>query len=221
MEVPRPVINERTFASNLTNEAGAGGNYQLMSNITGLWLLQECRRTWELQGHSWEFTELATLAASAPPLISLVDPNDALFVPPGDMPGRIADWCRRTNQVVPDGPGAMVRCVIESLALAYRQTIELITASSGISPPAVHIVGGGSHNALLCQWTADATGLPVWAGPAEASEIGNLLVQAMALGELGSLEDARAVVAASFSLVLYEPGPPAPWDEAYTRFSRL
>jgi rhamnulokinase len=137
------------------------------------------------------------------------------------MPQRIADWCRQTGQSVPDGPAAMVRCVLESLALAYRQTIELLTAACGISPPAVHIVGGGARNELLCQLTADATGLPVWAGPTEASEVGNLLVQAMALGELSSLEDARAVVAESFSPVLYEPRQRGPWDDAYQRFGRL
>jgi rhamnulokinase len=221
MEVDRPVIDEHAFAANLTNEGGAGGMFQLLSNGTGLWLLHECRRTWDLHGQGWEFTELVALAESAPPLGALVDPNDPVFLAPGDMPQRIADWCRQTGQSVPDGPAAMVRCVLESLALAYRQTIELLTAACGISPPAVHIVGGGARNELLCQLTADATGLPVWAGPTEASEVGNLLVQAMALGELSSLEDARAVVAESFSPVLYEPRQRGPWDDAYQRFGRL
>ena len=163
MEVPRPVIDERAFLANLTNEAGAGGTFQLMSNGTGLWLLHECRRTWDLHGQGWQFTELVTMAESAPPLGSLVDPNDPGFLAPGDMPQRIADWCRQSGQSVPDGPAAMVRCVLESLALSYRQTIELLTSACGISPPAVHIVGGGARNELLCQLTADATGLPVWA----------------------------------------------------------
>lgn len=220
-ELARPIIDERTFQANLTNEGGPGGTFQLMSNLTGLWLLHECRRIWELNGQAWEFAELANLAESAPPLTSLVDPNDPVFVTPGDMPRRIADWCRRTNQDAPDEPGAMVRCVLESLTLAYRQTIDLLTAATGISPPAVHIVGGGARNELLCQWTADATGLPVWAGPVEASEVGNLLVQAIALGELSSLEDARAVVSESFNPLLYEPRPRDPWDEAYERFSQL
>jgi len=192
-----------------------------MSNGTGLWLLHECRRAWDLHGHGWQFTELVTMAESAPPLGSLVDPNDPGFLAPGDMPQRIADWCRQSGQSVPDGPAAMVRCVLESLALSYRQTIELLTSACGISPPAVHIVGGGARNELLCQLTADATGMPVWAGPTEASEVGNLLVQAMALGELSSLEEARAVVAESFPPVLYEPGPRGVWEDAYRRFSRL
>jgi rhamnulokinase len=221
MEVPRPVIDERAFLANLTNEAGAGGTFQLMSNGTGLWLLHECRRTWDLHGQGWQFTELVTMAESAPPLGSLVDPNDPGFLAPGDMPQRIADWCRQSGQSVPDGPAAMVRCVLESLALSYRQTIELLTSACGISPPAVHIVGGGARNELLCQLTADATGLPVWAGPTEASEVGNLLVQAIAIGELSSLDEARSVVAESFPPMLYEPGQRGPWEDAYRRFDRL
>jgi rhamnulokinase len=221
IEVPGPVIDDRAFAAGLTNEGGAGGTFLLLSNGTGLWLLHECRRTWELHGQGWQFTDLVNLAESAPPLGSLVDPNDPVFLAPGDMPRRIADWCRQTGQSPPDGPAAMVRCVLESLALSYRQTIELLTSACGISPPAVHIVGGGGRNELLCRLTADATGLPVWAGPTEASEVGNLLVQAMALGELSSLEDARAVVAESFSPVLYEPRPGGLWDDAYQRFRRL
>ena len=221
MEVPGPVIDERAFLANLTNEAGAAGSFQLMSNGTGLWLLHECRRTWDLHGQGWQFTDLVTMAESAPPLASLVDPNDPVFLAPGDMPQRIADWCRQSGQTAPDGPAAMVRCVLESLALSYRQTIELLTSAGGIAPPAVHIVGGGARNELLCQLTADATGLPVWAGPDEASEVGNLLVQAMAIGELGSLEEARAVVAESFPPALYEPGPRGAWEDAYRRFSRL
>ncbi len=221
MEVPGPVIDERAYLANLTNEAGAGGTFQLMSNGTGLWLLQECRRTWDLHGQGWQFSELVAMAEAAPALGAVVDPNDPVFLAPGDMPRRIADWCQGRGQSVPDGPGAMVRCVLESLALAYRQTIDLLTSTRGTSPPAVHIVGGGARNELLCQLTADATGLPVWAGPTEASEVGNLLVQAMALGELSSLADARAVVADSFSPVLYQPRQRGQWDDAYDRFRRL
>jgi rhamnulokinase len=221
LEVPKPVIDERAFLANLTNEAGAGGTFQLMSNGTGLWLLQECRRTWELQGQGWQFGELVAMAESSASLGPLVDPNDPAFLAPGDMPRRIADWCRQSGQSAPEGPAAMVRCILESLAVAYRQTIELLTSTCGISPPAVHIVGGGSRNQLLCQLTADATGLPIWAGPVEASEVGNLLVQAMALGELSTLDEARAVVAESFAPVLYEPRTGGRWDDAYQRFSRL
>ena len=143
MEVPRPVIDEHTFAANLTNEAGAGGMFQLLSNCTGLWLLHECRRMWELHGQGWQFTELVALAESAPPLGALVNPNDPVFLAPGDMPQRIADWCCQTGQSPPDDPAAMVRCVLESLALSYRQTIELLMMACGVSLTAIHIVGGG------------------------------------------------------------------------------
>ena len=191
MELPRPLISDAAFKANLTNEAGPGGTFELGKNLTGLWLVEECRRTWERLGQRWDSAGLAAMAEPLAPLACLVDPDDPVFAVPGDMPGRIREWCRRTGQAVPDGPGEVVRCVLESLALAYRQAVELLAAACGVSPPALHIVGGGSRNGLLCQWTADATGLPVWAGPAEASEVGNLLVQLIALGELATLGDAR------------------------------
>jgi len=220
-EVAAPVVDEHCFAANLTNEGGPHGSYQLMSNLTGLWLLQECERAWSLSGHSLALPELLALVEAAAPMRSLVDPNAAAFVAPGDMPARLAASCRTSGQDVPNTPGELVRCILESLALAYRQTAELIARVSGRSPEAVHIVGGGSLNALLCQWTADATGLPVWAGPSEASELGSLLVQAMALGELASADDARAVVRESFPPVLYEPGGRQRWDDASERFKKL
>jgi rhamnulokinase len=221
MELPRPLINDAAFKANLTNEAGPGGTFELGKNLTGLWLVEECRRTWERLGQAWDSAGLASMAEPLPPLASLVDPDDPVFAVPGDMPGRIREWCRRTAQTVPDGPGEVVRCVLESLALAYRQAVELLAAACAASPPALHIVGGGSRNGLLCQWTADATGLPVWAGPTEASEVGNLLVQLIALGELATLGDARAVVAESFPPVLYEPQGNGRWEEAYARFEKL
>lgn len=220
-EVTAPVVEDGAFVANLTNEAGAGGTTQLLGNVTGLWLLHECKRTWQLQGRDWDFADLAAMAELAPALSALVAPDDALFAAPGDMPQRIADWCRLTGQTPPDGPGAVVRCVLESLALAHRRAVESVASASRTSPAAIHMVGGGVHNPLLCQWTADATGLPVWAGPAEASEIGNLLVQAIALGELGSLQEARAVVAASFPPLLYPPCHTDRWEEAYARFQQL
>jgi rhamnulokinase len=220
-QVPSPVVDDHSYAANLTNEGGPFGSYQLMSNLTGLWLLQECQRAWSRSGQSWELQDLLALAEAAPPLRRLVDPNASAFVAPGDMPRRIAAACRSTGQDVPEDPGDVVRCILESLALLYRGTAEVLAAVSGMAPPALHIVGGGSLNALLCQWTADATGLPVWAGPAEASEVGNLLVQAIALGELASADEARSVVRESFPLALYEPAPNQAWDDAYERFKQL
>ncbi len=221
VEVPAPVIDDRTFAANLTNEGGVGGTFRLLRNVTGLWLLHECRRTWALEGSAWEFSELVGIAEDAPPLRALVDPNNPAFLPPGDMPERIRDSCMRTLQEPPQDPGAVVRCVLESLALAYRQTIDLLEAATGVAPPELHVVGGGALNRPLCQWTADATGLTVLAGPVEAAEIGNLAVQAIALGELASLEEARDVVRKSFSPTVYEPRDREPWDDAYGRFQAM
>ena len=141
----------------------------------------------------------------APPLRALVDPDDALFAAPGDMPRRIRDYCERTGQEPPDDPAAVARCILESLALKHRQTLELLREATGHAPEEVHVVGGGAQNELLCQWTADAAGIPVLAGPAEATEVGNLVVQAIALGELSSVQEGRELVEASFPLRIHEP----------------
>jgi rhamnulokinase len=221
VEVPEPVIDERTFAANLTNEGGVGGTVRLLRNVTGLWLLHECRRAWALAGSEWTFADLVAQAAAAPPLGSFVDPNDPLFLAPGDMPRRVRDYCAGTGQPVPEASAAVVRCVLESLALKYRQVIELLAAAAGIAPSQIHVVGGGAQNALLCQWTADATGLDVIAGPAEATAVGNLVVQAIALGELTSLDEARELVRRSFRTDAYEPRDTDAWEAAYERFSSL
>jgi rhamnulokinase len=189
--------------------------------VTGLWLLHECRRVWAEAGTSWEFAELLSLAERAPAFGSLIDPNDGGFLSPGDMPARIRDFCSRTGQEEPVDPGAVVRCILESLALKHRQTVELLSGATGIAPPEIHVVGGGARNELLCRWTADAAQLPVLAGPEEATVVGNLAVQAIALGELASLAEAREVVRTSFWPVLYEPRDAAAWDEAYGRFEQL
>jgi rhamnulokinase len=221
MEVGAPVVDDRTFAANLTNEGGVAGTFRLLKNVTGLWLLQECRRAWALGGAEHQFGELVAEAQTPPPLQALIDPNDPAFLPPGDMPERIRARCAATGQTPPETRAAVVRCILESLALKYRETIELLESATGLAPQEIHVVGGGSLNRPLCQWTADAAGLPVVAGPVEAAGIGNLIVQAIGLGELSSLDEARHVVRASFELELYEPGPRDPWDEAYARFAKL
>jgi rhamnulokinase len=221
IETPAPVIDERTYAANLTNEGGVDGAIRLLKNVTGLWLLHECRRTWALEGDEREFADLVAAAEASPPLQALVDPNTPAFLPPGDMPARIRERCFATAQTPPASDGAVVRCILESLALKYRETVELLEAATGVAPPEIHVVGGGALNRPLCQWTADATGLPVIAGPVEAAEVGNLAVQAIALGELASLDEARDVLRASFDFEVYEPRAREPWDEAYARFARL
>ncbi len=227
VETREPVINEEARAYNFTNEGGVAGTFRLLKNVMGLWLLQECRRTWARQAgvsltsqSAWEYDALVRRAEAAPPLRSLIDPDDPRFLPPGDMPARIQAFCRETGQPVPEDPGEIVRCILESLALKYRWVIERLERLRGRSIPAIHIVGGGSRNALLCQWTADATGCPVVAGPAEATAIGNLMVQAMALGHVGGLEEAREVIRRSFSPAVYTPHPGSMslWADAYDRF---
>ena len=221
VELPAPVIDERTFAANLTNEGGVSGTFRVLRNVTGLWLLHECRRAWARDGHDWSFEELVALADEAPPLRSLVDANDPVFAAPGDMPERIRAFCARTGQEPPETPGEVVRCGLESIALRHRHALDLLREAVGAEPAEVHVVGGGARNRLLCGWTADATGLPVLGGPEEATEIGNLAVQALALGELGSLEEVRELVRASFPPTVYEPRAAAAWDNAYGRFQAI
>jgi rhamnulokinase len=221
MELPAPAISDATYAANLTNEGGIGGTSRLLRNVAGLWLLQECREAWAAGGRQREVADLLALAEQSPPFRSFVDPNEAAFLAPGDMPERIRDACAATGQEVPEDDGAVVRCVLESLVLKYRQTVELLEAVTGTAAPEVHIVGGGAQNAFLCRGTAAATGRPVLAGPVEATVIGNLLGQAIGLGEVGSLEEGRAVVRASFAPTVYEPAGAGAWDDAYARFQEL
>lgn len=221
VELPAPLIDDRTFASNLTNEGGIDGTVRLLRNVNGLWLMHECLRFWASHGNPLEVSELVSLAEVAAPLRSFIDPNDPVFLPPGDMPERIRDFCARTGQLVPDEPGAVARCIFESLALKFRHTLDLLTDVTGVAPPEIHVVGGGARNRLLCQWTADTTGLLVLAGPEEATLVGNLVAQAMALGELDSLGDAREVVRASFEPTPYEPAQQPEWEQAYARFETI
>ena len=221
VEVPQPVITAETLKANFTNEGGVAGTTRLLKNIMGLWLVQECRRTWAREGREWSYEELVVDASAARAFGSLVDPDDPTFLAPGDMPARIAAYCKKTGQAVPANAGAFVRCALESLALKYRWAIERLESIVGTEIKTIHIVGGGSRNALLCQFTADATGKPVHAGPVEATAAGNVLLQAMARGKIGSLSDARTVVARSFPVTLYEPRETLAWSEANGRFQGL
>lgn len=221
LEVPAPVVTPAALAANATNEGGVAGTTRLLKNVMGLWLVQQCRATWQAEGSPYSYDELVALTDAAPPLRALVDPNDPRFLPPGDHPELIRAFCRETDQPPPEGHGATVRCVFESLALAYRAVLDQLRALTGRAVTAIHVVGGGSRNALLCQMTADATGLPVVAGPVEATVLGNAIVQLIALGELGGLAEARALVAAAGGQARYEPRDRAPWDEAYGRFLQI
>jgi rhamnulokinase len=220
-ELPAPLINEKAITYNFTNEGGVGGTTRFLKNIMGLWLVQECRRDWERRGQSYSYDELTRLAEATPPFAGLVDPDDVSFILPPSMPAALADFCRRTGQPAPTEPGPVVRCALESLALRYRWVLERLEEIIGRPLDVVHVVGGGSQNELLCQFTADACNRPVLAGPVEATAIGNVLVQALGLGLLGSLADAREVVRRSFGVRTYAPQNAGQWQEPYGRFLEL
>ncbi|MHA6483594.1 rhamnulokinase [Paenibacillus sp. strain BS8-2] len=217
-EVSAPVIDAKSQELNFTNEGGVYGTYRLLKNIMGLWILQECRREWERAGIRYSFPELVALASAAAPFACFIDPDDELFLPPGDMPARIREYCARTGQQAPQDTGAFVRAILESLAFRYRHALEQTESLTGEIYNGLHMVGGGIQNTLLCQWTADAIGKPVWAGPTEGSAIGNMLVQWITGGELGDIWEARKVVSESFPIDVYEPENQQLWDEAYSKF---
>ncbi|HEX9018014.1 MAG TPA: rhamnulokinase family protein [Anaerolineaceae bacterium] len=221
--VPEPVITEQSLACSVTNEGGINHTFRLSKNIIGLWPVQESRRTWARQGHDYTYDELTSLAAAAEPLRSVVDPDHADFLKPGDMPARVRVYCERTGQPVPETDGQVVRCLLESVALKYRWTLERLERLHGKRLDSIHIAGGGTKNRLLSQFAANATLRPVITGPVEATAIGNLLVQAMALGVIGSLEDAHQVVRRSFAMQTFTPDASASqaWDDAYARLLNL
>ena len=210
VELDAPVLTEESRLANFTNERGVDDRVRYHRNVMGLWLLQESRRAWERAGTPEDLNELLDAAARLPYGGPVIDPNDSVFLPPGDMPARVADACRRTDQPVPASRPALTRCILDSLALAYAQALDDARRLSALEIRVVHIVGGGSQNALLCQLTADACGLPVVAGPVEATALGSVLVQARAHGQLaGDLESLRALVRATQPLRRFEPAPRA------------
>ena len=221
VETTEPILTDACREMNFTNEIGYGGTVRLLKNIIGLWLVQECRREWERQGEAYDYAELTQLAEEAEPLASLIDPSDPRFVAPGDMPGRIAGFCREMGQPAPEGPGATIRCALESLALLYGKTLRQVEQVTGTPIGRLHVVGGGSKNQLLNQLTANAVGIPVIAGPGEATAAGNALIQAITLGQLDSLAEARQVVRNSFGLKTFEARDAGAWDGAKDRFETL
>ncbi len=220
-ELDAPKINAETEKYNFTNEGGVNNTIRFLKNIMGLWLIQESRRQWRREGKEYSFAELENLAKAVKPFRCFIDPDHPSFVAPGDLPTRVREFCQRTGQYVPETVGEIVRCIYESLAMKYRYTAETIAKLTGISPRVIHVVGGGTKDVFLSQMTADACGIPVCAGPEEATAIGNLLVQLMAAGEAENLSDARAIVAASFACKHYEPQNTDAWDAAYQTFCTL
>jgi len=220
-ELSEPLVNDDSLRLSLTNEGGVCDTFRFLKNITGLWLVQECRRQWTLEGEELSWDGLTMMAYKAEPLRSVVDPDCSDFLRPGDMPSRIRAYCERTGQSVPESKGAIIRCALEGLALKYRWVLEGIEDVLGRRLSPLHLVGGGIKNRLLCQFAADATGREVVAGPVEATAIGNTLTQVMALGELDSLADLRQVVRDSFEIVHYEPSGDPRWEDAYTKLGDL
>ena len=207
VETDRPVITPRALELNYTNEVGAGDRIRLLKNIAGMWLLQECRRAWSAEGQEFSYDELIRLASDAGPAKAHIDPD--AFLHPGDMPRKIQDYCRRRNLPPPESAGEVCRLILESLARRYKEVADNLEELTGRPVRVIHIVGGGSRNALLNQLAADVTGRAVVAGPAEATAAGNILVQAIGAGELSGLEEARAIVRASFHPEVFEPRPAA------------
>jgi len=221
VEVPAPVITELTRAANITNEGGYAGTIRLLRNVTGLWLLQACRRHWAKEGTELSYPELVRLAGTVPGLRSIVNADAPEFLDGRHAPDRIQEYCARTGSVVPQSIAEIVRCVLDSLALGYRHVVEDLHEVTGRRVPSVNIVGGGANNALLSQLTADAIGVPVHCGPVEATALGNAATQLVSLGELGGLSDIRRVIAETAQVTSYSPRPREGWDTAYEQLTRL
>jgi rhamnulokinase len=221
VESPRPVINQLCQSLNFTNEGGVGGTTRLLKNIAGLWLVQECRRVWKRAGHDYDWPRLIGLAQQAEPLRSLVAPDHPALVAPTDMVAAIQSLCRAADEPVPHSPGEVIRTALESLAFRYRMVLGWLEQLVGGRLDTIHIVGGGTQNRLLCQMTADACNRRVVAGPIEATAIGNLMMQAVASGDVGSIAEARESIRGSFAVEQYEPADTRRWDDAYARFQAL
>jgi len=212
VETPRPVITPETYEANFTNEGGVFGTTRLLKNIMGLWLVQECRRTWERAGTPLDYAALTEEAAASPPFAAVVPLDDPRLLAPDDMPALLRELSAAQGQPLPDSRVAVIRCALESLALSYRTTLRRMDAILGRTTRRLHVIGGGVQNALLCQMTADACGIEVVAGPVEATALGNIGVQAMGAGVFASLDEMRQAVSRSVELVTYAPRDSSQWE---------
>jgi rhamnulokinase len=221
VELPAPLINDAVLEANFTNEVGYGSTVRFLKNITGLWIIQECRRAWEQAGQPMDYQTLMTLAQQARPFAALINPDAPIFQTPGNMPSKIGEYLKSTGQQAPLDPGSLVRIAFESLALKYRATLETLEKLTGRTIRTLHLVGGGARDQLLSQFTANAIGRTALSGPVEATATGNLLIQAIVAGELSSIAEAREVVRRSVKLVEYLPTDGPAWDAAFQRFIAL
>ena len=220
-EAKEPVISQRTRECNFTNEGGANRTIRFSKNITGLWLEQESKRQWEREGEKISFAELSDMAVEAEPFKCFIDPDEPRFSAPGNLPKRIVEYCKETGQRAPETKGEIVRTILESLALKYRYTVDMIDELSGERIPSINVVGGGTKEKPLMQFTANACGRPVSAGPIEATALGNIIAQAIAAGEIKDIWQGREVIANSFEIEHYESKDTSAWDAAYERFVKL
>jgi rhamnulokinase len=217
VETAEPVINEQSQSLDFTNEGGVAGTIRLLKNVAGLWLLQESRRQWMREGREYSWAELDSLAQDAEPLRSIINPDAPEFASPGDTPSMIRAYCQRTDQPIPESEGAVVRCILESLALKYRWVLESLETLVGHRLDTIRIVGGGTQNQWLNQFTADACNRTVVTGPIEATALGNLMMQAIATGHLADVAAGRQAIAASFERSSYQPQSSEAWEAAYKR----
>lgn len=221
IETKDPIINEQSQAFNFTNEGGVEGTIRVLKNICGMWLLEECRREWKSQGTEYSYQTLVEMAAQAPAFRSFVNPDDPAFAHPTSMLSEIHHYCLRTGQAAPANPGQVVRLIYESLALRYRAVLEMLQALSPHPIEKLYVIGGGARNALLNQFAANSLRIPVISGPAEATAIGNIMIQAKAAGLVSSLPAMRALISESIECTAYTPQASTLWEEAYLRFSQL
>lgn len=220
-ELDEPVLDENSLRLNVTNEAGFGGKISFLKNIIGLWLIQESRRQWRREGKEYSFADLENMAVEAQPFRCFIDPDDEVFVPAGNIPKRIKEYCMRTNQYVPETDGEVMRCIYESLALKYRTAIEELEACTGKKYSTLYMIGGGTKDKFLSKLTASACGIRVSGGPVEATALGNIAVQLMADGEIGSLAQAREIVRNSEKICTFEPEDADEWKRAYNIYKEV
>ena len=215
-----PLVSEKTLEMNFTNEGGVEGTTRFLKNIMGMWLIQECKRIWD-QENELDWQQIVDLSNAVVPFKSLINPDDPMFLNPGNMPIAIQDFCAKTNQPIPETKGEIARCIYDSLVLKYKFTIKQIESVTGKKIEKLHIIGGGAHNKIMNQLTADATGIQVIAGPTEATAIGNIMLQAKALGKVKSLPEIREIVRNSFEVTKYKPSPKLDWEAAFSKFEKL
>ena len=220
-ELDKPIVNETSMNINITNEGGFDGSTGFLKNIIGLWLIQESRRQWKREGKEYSYADLEKLALSAEPFKCFIDPDAPEFVPHGNIPERVREFCRKTGQYVPETVGEIMRCIYESLAMKYRLTFEKLRECTERDYPVIHVIGGGTKDGLLCQMTANSCDRTVKAGPIEATVMGNIAVQLMSDGSVKNIGQARKIVADSFELKTFEPKDTDKWAGAYEDFLKV